>query len=157
MAVAVRRARAEDAAKLGEFATLLTEQHVGYDPVRFASIVTPKGAEAFYRTRIDADDAAIVVAEIDDDIVGFAYIKHEPQAFEDILENAVWVHDIYVDETERASGVGRALMNAVTEEARRFGVEKVVLAVAAKNERARAFFASLGFRTTMHEMMVEID
>jgi GNAT superfamily N-acetyltransferase len=157
MPITVRRATAEDSAKVAEFAVLINEQHVGYDPVRFARMITLEGAEQFYRSRLDAGDAAVLVAELDGDIVGFAYLQYEPQAFEDILTNAVWLHDIYVDESARGRGAGRALMDGVADAAIGYGAEKTVLATAAKNEKGRAFFESLGFKTTMHEMMLVTD
>jgi GNAT superfamily N-acetyltransferase len=157
MPVTVRRAAVEDAAKVAEFAVLINEQHVGYDPVRFSRMITREGAEKFYRDRVDAPDAAGLVAELEGEIVGFAYLQYEPQAFEDILTNAVWLHDIYIDEAARRKGVGHALMSAVADAAKEFGAEKTVLATAAKNEKGRAFFESLGFKTTMHEMMLVTD
>jgi GNAT superfamily N-acetyltransferase len=157
MPVTVRRATAEDAAKVAGFAVLINEQHVGYDPVRFARMITREGAEQFYRDRAVAADAAVLVAELDGEIVGFAYLQYEPQAFEDILTNAIWLHDIYIDEAARGKGIGRAIMAAVADVAKEFGAEKTVLATAAKNEKGREFFESLGFKTTMHEMMLVTD
>ena len=157
MPVTVRRATANDAVRVAEFAVLINEQHVAYDPIRFARMITREGAEQFYRSRFDAANARVLVAEVDGEIVGFAYLEYEPQAFEDILTNAVWLHDIYVAETARGSGAGKALMAGVADAATEFDAEKTVLATAAKNERGRAFFESLGFKTTMHEMMLVTD
>lgn len=157
MALVVRQARPDDTAKMGELAVLLGEQHVGYDPVRFPRIVTREGAERLYSSRVDAENAALLVAELDGSIVGFAFVEYEPRAFEDILENAVWLHDIYVDETARGNGAGRALMDGVIEATRQFNAEKTVLAVAAKNHAAQRFFEGLGFKTTMHEMMLVVS
>ena len=157
MNLAVRRALPEDAKKIAEFALELFARHRDYDPERFADLSHLKGAERFYGGRMAADDAAVIVAETDGKVVGFAYMEYEALDYLQLLENAAWLHDLYVDETARGTGVGKALMSAAKEAGKAFGADKLVLTVAAKNERARTFFTRTGLRETMVEMTIGLN
>ena len=155
--VVVRRATKDDATIIAEFAMKLVEQHVSYDPVRFARIATLDGMTWFYGDQTNAKDAVVLVAELDAKLVGFAYLGYEERNYADLAISTVRLHDIYVDETARHSGAGRELIKGSIEVAREFGSEKLLLSVAAKNTAARKFFEEAGFETTMHEMMLVLE
>ena len=157
MPVSVRRAEKADAGKVAEFAVALADQHFGYDPVRFSRIVTVEGADAFYSNRIAAGNAVVFVAEIDGTMVGFAYMEYEPIIYTELATNVAWLHDIYIEPDSQRSGAGRELIEAVANEAKLKGANKVLLSVAFDNAKARNFFESIGFRTTMQEMMLAIE
>jgi GNAT superfamily N-acetyltransferase len=155
MAITVRKAAKEDAPTIARLAISLFDLHVGWDPKRFTHVATAEGAAWYYGQR--AEDGRVVVAEADGAVVGFAYFEYEERDYVNLLSNAVWLHDIYVDESQRGKGAGRALLEAVSTEAKQLGAAKVVLTVAAENETGQALFTRNGFRTTMHEMMLVID
>ena len=96
MDVHVRRAEKSDAPAIAEMAMKLVEQHVGYDPVRFALIATLDGMQWFYGGQTEAANAAVLVAETDTAAVGFAYMQFEPIIYEALAVKTVWLHDIYV-------------------------------------------------------------
>lgn len=154
--VTVRRATKEDAKRVAEFALKLFAQHRDYDARRFAEISSVEGAERFYGSQADAADAAVLVAEIENEIVGFAYLQYEAMDYANLLENAVWLHDIYLDAAARGTGAGKLLIENSIETAGELGGDKLMLSVAAKNEFARGFFESSGFRETMVEMMLDL-
>ena len=157
MAVAVRRAAKEDAAKIAEFAVALAEQHYAYDQRRFTRLITRDGAGAYYGGRIEAESAALFVAELNGRVVGFAYMEYEPVLYAELATRVAWLHDIYVEPDARHSGAGRELIDAVNAEAKRQGADKVLLSVSVKNAEGQLFFEQNGFSTTMHEMMREIE
>jgi len=157
LAVLVRRATRDDAPTIAEFAMKLVEQHRDYDPIRFAQIATLDGMQWFYGSQTEAKDAALLVAEINERIVGFAYIGYEERNYAELSVSTAKLHDIYVDEAARHSGAGKALIDASVEAAREFGASKLILSVAEKNEAAKAFFERSGFSVTMHEMMLRVE
>ncbi|MCJ2179853.1 GNAT family N-acetyltransferase [Novosphingobium album (ex Hu et al. 2023)] len=55
------------------------------------------------------------------------------------------IHDIAVKPGARGKGIGRALMQAVEQEARARGACKITLEVLGGNERAKALYAALGY------------
>ena len=152
----VRPARKEDAETVARYALELFRQHHIWDRKRFADVSNLEGATQFYRSRVDANDAGLLIAEIDGRPVGFAYVQFEELNYADLLESAAWLHDIYVDQQARRSGAGAELIRAAKEAAVALGANKLVLSVAAVNTVGQAFFEQEGFRTTMHEMMVEV-
>ena len=156
MAIIVRRGTVDDAETIAGFALQLFAQHRAYDPDRFARLSDPDGAAWFYGNQTNAPDAAILVAEIDGEIVGFAYLQYEERNYADLLENAARLHDLYVAENARGTGTGKRLMEAAIETGRKFGADKMILSVAAKNEVAREFFDHAGFETKMVEMMLSL-
>ena len=156
MAVMVRRAKTEDARTIAEFAHKLFAQHERYDPRRFSQIANKAQMAAFYGSQTNARNAAVLVAELEEKVVGFAYVQYETINYAGLLKNAAWIHDLYVDETARGHSVGKFLIEKSIEIAREFGADKLMLSVAARNETAREFFERRGFRTTMVEMMLDL-
>ena len=152
MAVTVRRALKEDGRRVAELAVKLARQHEGYDPLRFARLYTEADAEWYYGRRNETADEAVLVAEVDNEIVGYAYLQYEAVNYPGLFKNAVYFHDIYVEESARGTGAGTALMNAAIATAKEFGADILVLSVAARNEHAKEFFERTGFRKTMVEM-----
>lgn|SRR5687767_8324046 len=157
MAIVVRRATKADAGKVAEFSVALAERHIDYDAVRFSRLITREGAAAFYASRTEKENAAVLVAEIDGRVVGFAYMEYEPVLYAELATKVAWLHDIYVEPDSRNSGAGRVLLEAVRNEAKQYGASKVLLSVSLKNADAQQFFERNGFRTTMLEMMLEIE
>lgn len=156
MAASIRRARKGDERKVAEFAIMLFDQHVEYDPQRFSRFANVDGAARFYRSRFDTPDSAVFVAESGNDVIGFAYVERDDLNYSGLIEKGAWLHDIYVDPSARAEGVGRALIAAAAEAAKQMGAEKLLLSVAAKNTAAQEVFEKAGFRRTMMEMTLNL-
>ena len=110
MSVKVRRARLEDARTIAEFAIKLVVQHQNYNPRRFSRLATVEQAEWFYGSQTKAEGVAVLVAELEGKIVGFAYLQFEAKDYANLLENAAWLHDIYIDESARRKNAGKLLI-----------------------------------------------
>jgi ribosomal protein S18 acetylase RimI-like enzyme len=156
MTVAVRKATKKDARTVAEFAVKLFAQHRQYDSRRFIEITGVEGAEHFYGSQTEKKDAAILVAEIENKIVGFAYVQYEKLNYSSLLENAAWLHDLYVEENARGRDAGKLLIEKAIEIGKEMGADKLMLSVAARNEHAKEFFEHHGFRATMIEMMLDL-
>jgi GNAT superfamily N-acetyltransferase len=157
MAITVRRATRVDATAIARFAVSLFDLHTEWDPRRFTGIATREGATSFYGDRTEAENAAVLVAEEGERIIGFAYLEYEPVLYAELATRVAWLHDIYVEAHYRGKGVGNALITAVKDEAIRLGANKILLSTALGNKEGQRLFERNGFRTTMLEMMLEID
>ena len=157
MSVLVRSATRDDAERVAEFAMKLVEQHHEYDPERFALMATFDGMKWFYGGQTDAKDAAVLVAEIDSRVVGFAYVTYEERNYAELAESPAHLHDIYVEEGARRSHAGKALIDAAVKVAKEFGASKLILSVAVKNTIGHDFFERCGFRPTMTEMTLNLS
>lgn len=156
MRAVIRRAKPGDEEAIARFAIKLFDLHAEYDRDRFTSFANPEGAARFYRSRFDTPESAVLVAEIDDRLVGFAYLERDDLNYAELLENGAWVHDIFVEEAARSKGIGKALMNAAVNVACEMGAKKLLLSVAVKNIAAQTVFANAGFRQTMMEMTLNL-
>ncbi len=156
MSVSVRRATRKDARAVAEMAIKLALQHVAYDSRRFSELAPLEQAEWYYGSQTETSDAAILVAELDGKIVGFTFIQYEAKDYANLLETAVWLHDIYISEKARRQNAGKLLIEKSIEAAKELGADKLMLSVAAKNEFAREFFERNGFKETMVEMMLDL-
>jgi ribosomal protein S18 acetylase RimI-like enzyme len=58
-----------------------------------------------------------------------------------------WLEDLYVDESARGTGLGRALVQAAVERAAARGCRRMELDVNEQNSAALAFYEQMGFTT----------
>ncbi len=96
--------------------------------------------------RLLADaDAAVLVWEEEGDLLGFcaAQIEVAPPM---VAERArAEITDLFVCEDSRRRGIGRRLVEAVTDWIRERGVRRVEVRVAVRNAEGQAFWRALGY------------
>ncbi len=85
-----------------------------------------------------------LVAELEGRVVGFATIG-SLRANGRPVRSTVEMRRLYVDPAHWRGGIGRALHEQALDEARARGFTQLVLWVFSQNQRARAFYAALGF------------
>jgi ribosomal protein S18 acetylase RimI-like enzyme len=171
----IRTARPTDLPGVSRLAAELVRQHHALDAARFM-LVEPiaEGYRRFFTGELRRKGALILVAEENSadsadgadgadagdpeagGLLGYAYATLEPRNWNDLLDAAGKLNDIYVDAGARRRGVGRALARAVLDELAARGAPRVVLMSAWRNPEAHAFFEALGFRRTMLEMTAEL-
>ncbi|SDR02644.1 GNAT family N-acetyltransferase [Natronobacterium texcoconense] len=93
---------------------------------------------------LDSDERSVQVAVEDGDIAGYVFLLPETQAY---IWDAAVLNEIYVREEHRGTGVADDLMDAAIDAARDqdLPLERIVLDVDRKNERAQAFYDRHGF------------
>jgi ribosomal protein S18 acetylase RimI-like enzyme len=155
----IRRAARGDLAGLGRLGALLVEAHHAFDARRFLAATgkTRAGYASFLATKLEDRDAAILVADHDGDVVGYAFAALEGYDYLSLRGHAGILHDLVVDPGFRGRGIGRSLAEAALAYLRSRGAPRVVLSTAERNEAAQRLFASMGFRRTMVEMTRELD
>ncbi|WP_426076220.1 GNAT family N-acetyltransferase [Janthinobacterium sp. PSPC3-1] len=85
---------------------------------------------------------ALVADDGSGGLLGYAVVCSLPFTY-DLLPNLL-LKELYVDETSRGLGIGRALMTAVMAEGRARGCARLKWDVLKGNTRAQAFYRSLG-------------
>ena len=152
----IREATIEDLPALVEFAVELIRQHQTYDTDRFVGFepLADKYAE-FFPEQLENKQVVILVAALEKQIAGYAFLKIEEESFLDVRAATVWLHDIYIDQTSRGKNIGRQLLNAAVESARDLGSSSLMLSVSPKNETANKLFKAYGFRPTLTEMRLD--
>ncbi|MDB4938461.1 MAG: Histone acetyltransferase [Labilithrix sp.] len=156
----VRAMTAPDLPAVGKLAGKLVRMHHELDPRRFLELRNPEAGYARYLSgELKSKDVVLLVAERTDgsEVVGYTYARLEPRNYNDLLEAAGQLHDVYVDESVRGHGIGAALVSETVRRLTEKGAPRVVLSTATQNEAAQRLFKKLGFRTTMLEMTREGD
>jgi ribosomal protein S18 acetylase RimI-like enzyme len=143
---------------VGRLGALLLQVHYEFDRLRFMH--PGDGAEEGYAwflgTQLHERDVLVLVAEMDEAVVGYLYAAIEPRSWKELREESGFIHDIVVAAEGRGRGAGEALMSAAFEWMTEQGVPRVLLWTAAPNVAARRLFERLGFRHTMLEMTREL-
>jgi putative acetyltransferase len=127
----VRKATAEDVAAVARiWHAGWADGHLGHVP---QELVRHRSQETFPpRARARLDDTW--VAELRGEPMGFVVVKGDE------------VEQIYVDRSARGTGLAAMLLRMAEAEIRGAGHRQAWLAVVAGNQRARAFYARLGWR-----------
>ena len=98
-------------------------------------------------TRALADQgAAVTIYESNSTVLGFVCLV--PSRDSDAIPGAVELAAIYVDPDHWREGIGRTLVEWVHDWARERGTSEMTLWVLRENEKAKAFYAQLGWEET---------
>ena len=130
----VRRADVTDADAVGR---LLHDVHTEFDEF------TPGPQAVAERVRNLIADGEISVVVAGPDPVGLAVLRFRPSLWQAALE--CYLEELYVVPDHRGQGIGRALMDAAIDVARREGAGDMSLATGEDDVTARALYESLGF------------
>ena len=108
--------------------------YVDLVPAEALGRVTPQTQTGVWRRRssVAAGRSALLVAEVDGEIVGFTFGTAEGTAAELVALHLLPDH--------HGSGTGQALHDAVLEEVRSWGCAEIALWVLRGNERAQSFY-----------------
>lgn len=129
--LAVRPARLEDEAALYPI-----------DQATWTADVSPSGAAD--QPLLDRETLPdVLVVEEDGAVLGYVRL-HQPGPLPSHV-HVLTVNGLAVDPEHQGRGLGRRLLVAALDEARRRGARKVSLRVLAPNARARGLYASCGF------------
>jgi ribosomal protein S18 acetylase RimI-like enzyme len=151
--VTIRAAEKDDADAITELWKDMAEQHRRYDSSVWCwSDDAPVTWKSHLAERIGKEDFAIMVAEIDGTLVGFAggCVQNNPEIFEVRRAGEIW--DVFVRDDCRGRGVGKALMEATEQAMIDMGAEDTKLHVALHNPSAIEFYKHLGYEPVMYRM-----
>jgi ribosomal protein S18 acetylase RimI-like enzyme len=136
MAVTIRRATTDD---LDAIALL-------FDAYRrfYAQPGDLQRARDFLHERLQRGESAILLAEFDGRAAGFTQLY---PMFSSVRTARIWVlNDLYIDESARRHGAGKALLDAAAQFAKEQGAAGLVLETTRDNDAARALYRAAGWR-----------
>lgn len=104
---------------------------------------TRQVAQEFLHARLVQDQSIIFVAEDDGGLLGMAQVY---PVFSSVSLAPAWIlNDLYVTESARGLGAGRALLQAVLDQSRAIDAAYVTLETGDDNLRAQRLYESMGF------------
>jgi ribosomal protein S18 acetylase RimI-like enzyme len=155
--LSVRPAVAADVPAMAAMAARLVQMHHTVDPLRFMMPERVQDGYAWWFGReLPRPEVVMRVADRAGVLIGYSYARLEERDWNSLLEAHGALHDIFVDEPARGSGVGAALLGATLDGLRGLGAPRVVLSTMWSNTAAQRLFARGGFRNTMIEMTCEL-
>ena len=92
---------------------------------------------------ISRPSSRALVAELDGRVVGYAELQSRPSSLHDGVEG--WLGALVVDATQRRSGVGASLMEAIEREAVLLGCDEIVVESSSWRNSSHAFYRKIGF------------
>lgn len=107
-----------------------------------------------YTWMVESDEATLLVAELDGELVGFVTVREESAPDDSILQPSKYavVDMLAVRRDRQREGTGKALMEATHEWARSRGLTEIELHVWEFNDRAIEFYQPLGYTTAQRVM-----
>jgi ribosomal protein S18 acetylase RimI-like enzyme len=154
----VRRAQTADLDAVSVLAAKLVRFHHELDPQRYLLAERVRdGYRWWLGEEIGKTDRVVLMvaarhAPSEVEIGGYALGRLEERDWMRLLDTHGELHDVWVEESLRGTGIAEQLVRACVEELEALGAPRIVLNTAWLNERGRHFFGKLGFRPTMLEM-----
>ncbi len=149
----IRAASQADADSITGLWQQMAEQHKCYDTSVWCwSDDAPVTWKRNLVEVIGKENMAILVAEVDDEVVGFlrGCVNDNPDIFKIRKAGEIW--DVFVREDMRGRGIGKALMHAGEDTLREMGAEDMKFHVALKNPGAIEFYKKMGYEPVMYRM-----
>lgn len=124
---------------LGELAPL-------FDAYRrfYGQAADPERARDFIGERLNRHDSWILVAQRGDVLVGFTQLY--PSFSSTRTSRIAVLNDLFVAESERGRGIGRALLSAAEDLGRKLGLDALELATATDNTTAQSLYEAQGWK-----------
>jgi len=154
----IRKARPQDLAKVYAVFSLADDLHRRAHPEIFQEVADPAGMMEYLLSCIKAREAAVFLAEEDDEIIGaiLAWVHQSAEVSVLVKRAYVSVDNLIVVEKYRRHGVGRALMDQIYLWAQAHGVTDIQLTVWDFNREALAFYEKLGYQMLHQRMRKEL-
>lgn len=156
--VIIRPAQIQDAEAIAKLWEALVTYHHNLDSNLPISV--EQGGQIYAHRiidRLDDTHTQTYVAEIKGVVVGYVLgviVDLVPEMF--VQETGGFLADIFIDADNRRQGVGRKLVDALSDWFRSKGVAYLELYVAFENADGRAFWKSVGGRDIMSRIRVQL-
>ena len=156
----IREAVPADFDTLARLYSELDAYHAAVHPDLFR-VPDPTAArpDAYYQELLDSPLCRLLVAEVDGQVVGFVSFRldYSPELPNCLPYTYVKVSDLEVTPAFRRRGLGRRLMQAAEDWARKKGAVSLVLNVFDFNENARELYRALGYHELSHRMRKKLE
>lgn len=149
----VRYAKREELESVNKIRKQVNEVHVKGRPDVFREDGWQVIEPLVYK-RFDEENSGVIVAAIEEEIVGFAVVQYivRPESPFKKEQKFFHIEEFGVDENHRRKGIATALINFAKADAKERGFHRVELDMWEFNAGALAFYESVGFRTMRRYM-----
>ena len=134
--------------------------HETWDEAKYGFLPSPEQRyEGWLKRLATSDRSVFLVASAPEQpgkLVGFIVATVDKEIPIYRLKEYAFIHDLWVEEEYRRSGIARQMVMETIDRFKQMGVKQIRLDTAAVNESARRLFSGCGFRISTIEMLVEL-
>lgn len=154
----IRFATEADLPRVNELRRQVSDLHAAGKPEMFRAGFSEALQQHLY-TMFAQEDHAVLLAETEQGIVGFACLKYvdRPETPYRRAERYLDVDEFGVDESCRRQGIGRELFSAIRALAQERGLKRIELNMWEFNEEALRFYEAVGFTTFRRYLEFTVD
>lgn len=158
MNIVIRKAEAEDYTALFELFDEIDAIHRENHPRIFRKPDGPIRELNYYTGLISDESSAVFLAELDEDVIGFAHaiLRDVPDIPILVPRRFAIIDGIVVKSEHKKRGVGRMLMEAMEDWSKKNGATSIELNVYEFNEEAITFYENLGYETLSRRLAKEL-
>ena len=134
--------------------------HETWDEAKYGFLPSPEQRYEGWLKRLTTRESSVFLVasapEQPGKLVGFIVATVDKEIPIYRLKEYAFIHDLWVEEEYRRSGIARQMVMETIERFKQMGVKQIRLDTAAVNESARRLFSSCGFRVSTIEMLMEL-
>ncbi len=145
--ITIRFARKTDAPAIVALAKAMADHHYALDPEHYRKSSEYEKLENYPEEWINDKSSAIVVAEEDNALKGYAVaaIENAKDFMAPHIKKIGVIHGVFIETASRKKGIGRALVMKAIEWLQKKGAGHIELTVDANNNESYAAWKKLGF------------
>ncbi len=152
----VRKATKNDIESIVMLNKELADMHHNIDRIYKEGQAVATSFKKYLESIIDKENVLVIVAELDDKVVGYMIGVIEQQRPFLNLKKAGRISDAYVDENYRNRGIGKAMFEELKSWFKKNGINFLTLSVDVRNKDGYAFWKKMGFEEWMVRMKMKI-
>ncbi len=131
--------------------------HESWDSAKYGFLPHPEQLYERWLKRVATDERNVFLVAADEKrLVAFLVATVEGEIPIYRLQEFAFIHDLWVEQEYRQSGIARQMVMLTIERFHDLGIKQIRLDTAAVNEAARRLFVSCGFRISNIEMLKEL-
>lgn len=154
--ITIRKATIEELPTIQKLSNTLGEQSYSFDNDLSLNWANTDEGEKYYRAKIAEEKGVCLVAEKNNEILGFASgTIHDPDAWR--LVKRVEVDNVFVSEKFRGQGIGKLLIDGMKQWGKEVGAKRIILNAFTDNVKAVAFYQREGFSPYETILQQKID
>lgn len=143
--IKIEKATINDFENINLIAREVHEQHIQYRPDIFESVEHPIDVE---RLKLLIENNEMLIAKIDDEIIGYIICNIQLKDHHGLIERKIFfIEQLAIKQTCHGKGLGRQIMNSLTELAHKENCTYIELTVSPENIGAIAFYEKIGMTT----------
>ncbi|MFB2976064.1 GNAT family N-acetyltransferase [Microseira sp. BLCC-F43] len=135
--------------------------HETWNEAKYGFLPNPEQRYEGWLKRLTTNETSVFLVasapEQPGKLVGFIVATVEKEIPIYRLKEYAFIHDLWVEEEYRRSGIARQMVMETIEQFKLRGVKQIRLDTEAVNESAQRLFSSCGFRVSTIEMLVELE